>query len=262
MPGIFPGVDPYIEAQGRWPDFHARFITYCCDALSDRLPGNYEAVIEEQFRLYQDDDDPGLITRPDVALLRSGEPGRGGGGGVAVAEMVEAVTVPIAAIENEEYRHTWIEIRGLPDRSLVAVVELLSPTNKYGHGRNDYLRKRTSYLGQRVHLIELDFLLAGRRMPMAAPMPPGDCAVVVARAERRPDAQVYAWSIRRALPQIPIPLRAPDPDIRLDLATVYATAYDRGRYARRLNYAEPVSLPLSETDQTWAAELARTAVPQ
>lgn len=24
----FPGMDPYLEAQGVWPDFHARVITY------------------------------------------------------------------------------------------------------------------------------------------------------------------------------------------------------------------------------------------
>ncbi|MEW4569398.1 DUF4058 family protein [Tautonia sp. JC769] len=258
MPGIFPGVDPYIEAQGRWPDFHASFITYLRDALFDRLPQNYEAAIEEQFRLYESDDEPGLLARPDVAVLRAGKL-RGEGGGVAVVERVEPVHVPIAAVEREDYRHTWIEIKTLPERSLVAVVELLSPTNKYGHGRNDYLRKRRSYLGQAVHLIELDFLLAGHRMPMGAPMPPGDCLAVVARAERRPDAEVYAWSIRRALPPIPIPLRAPDPDVRLELASVYATAYDRGRYARRLDYSASLALPLADPDQQWAADLIAAA---
>jgi Uma2 family endonuclease len=258
MPGIFPGVDPYIEAQGRWPDFHASFITYLRDALFDRLPQNYEAAIEEQFRLYESDDEPGLLARPDVAVLRTGKP-RGEEGGVAVVELVEPVNVPIAAVDREDYRHTWIEIKTLPERSLVAVVELLSPTNKYGQGRNDYLRKRRSYLGQSVHLIELDFLLAGHRMPMGAPMPPGDCFAVVARAERRPDAEVYAWSIRRALPPIPIPLRTPDPDVRIELASVYATAYDRGRYARRLDYSAALPLPLAEPDQQWAAELVTAA---
>ncbi|WP_169977178.1 DUF4058 family protein [Tautonia rosea] len=258
MPGIFPGVDPYIEAQGQWPDFHASFITYLRDALFDRLPNHYEAVIEEQFRLYESDDEPALLAKPDVAVLRTGKP-RGEEGGVAVAELVEPVTVPIASVEREDYRHTWIEIRTLPERSLVAVVELLSPTNKYGQGRNDYLRKRTSYLAQPVHLVELDFLLAGHRMPMAAPMPPGNFFAVVARSERRPDAEVYAWSIRRGLPPIPIPLRPPDPDVRLDLASVYATAYDRGRYARRLDYSAALSLPLADPDQQWAAEQIKTA---
>lgn len=45
----------------------------------------------------------------------------------------------------------------------------------------------------------------------------------------------------------------------LDLAAVYATAYDRGRYARRLDYAAPLTLPLSDADRAWAEERARSA---
>jgi hypothetical protein len=28
MPSRFPGVDPYLESQWFWPDFHATFIVY------------------------------------------------------------------------------------------------------------------------------------------------------------------------------------------------------------------------------------------
>ena len=38
MRSPFPGMDPYLEDQGRWPDFHASTITYCRDALSDCSP--------------------------------------------------------------------------------------------------------------------------------------------------------------------------------------------------------------------------------
>ena len=40
MPSPFPGIDPYLESQGYWPDFHARFITYCRDALNEILAGD------------------------------------------------------------------------------------------------------------------------------------------------------------------------------------------------------------------------------
>ena len=38
MPNPFPGMDPYIEARGRWPDFHHEFISQCVTraASSDR----------------------------------------------------------------------------------------------------------------------------------------------------------------------------------------------------------------------------------
>ena len=48
MPNRFPGVDPYLEYQGFWPDFHASFITYWRDALVQQLPDNYEARIDER----------------------------------------------------------------------------------------------------------------------------------------------------------------------------------------------------------------------
>lgn len=196
MPGPFPGIDPYIEAQGLWPDFHTRFITYCCDALLDRLPDDYEAAIEEQIQLFESgEEERSHAIRPDVAIVEGGPPAgvprtRQAAGGM----VLEPVTIPVAFVEMEEHQHTWIEIRRLPERSLVAVIEPLSPTNKYGPGRSAYLRKREHCLRLPIHLVELDFLLAGQRLPMGRPLPAGDCFAIVARAGRRPDAEVYARS--------------------------------------------------------------------
>jgi hypothetical protein len=56
----------------------------------------------------------------------------------------------------EEIRETWIEIRRLPDLELVTVIELLSPTNKAGTGRLEYLEKRHELHTRRVNLVEID----------------------------------------------------------------------------------------------------------
>jgi hypothetical protein len=107
-----------------------------------------------------------------------------------------------------------------------------------------------------VNLVELDLLLGGRRLPMKRPMPPAGYYALVARAERRPDCEVYALSVRRPLPTIPIPLKAPDPEVGLDLARVFALAYERGRYARTIDYGRSLDLPLLPEDSVWAAQLA------
>jgi hypothetical protein len=159
----------------------------------------------------------------------------------------------------EEVRQTWIEVLRLPELSLVTVVELLSPANKIGIGRQEYLNKRVALFRQPVHLVELDFLLGGHRLPMRKPLPSGDAYAIVSRAERRPDAEVYAWSLRDGLPTIPIPLTAPDPEVPLDLAPAFSMAYERGRYARILRYAEPIAFPLDPEERAWAEERARTA---
>lgn len=251
MANPFPGVDPYIESEGRWPDFHARFLTYLCDALLDRLPARYEASIDEQFRLVEVPDEVQVV-EPDVAVLLAGEPtgGRGVGGGEAALAVLEPVTLPVT-MRLPHRKERRIEVRRLPERSLVAVVEVLSPTNK-GRHLDDYAAKRLAVLEQDVHLVELDLLRAGHRPPMDAPLPPGDYFAFVARAGRRPDCDVYAWSVRRVLPPIPIPLRAPDPDVTLDLAAVYDTAHRNGRYSRRIAYGEPLTPPLAPEDRGWA----------
>jgi hypothetical protein len=45
------GRPPYLEISGDWRDFHARFLNGCADVLSDQLPDNYVARIEEQFQI-------------------------------------------------------------------------------------------------------------------------------------------------------------------------------------------------------------------
>jgi hypothetical protein len=216
MPSPFPGVDPYLEAQGFWPDLHARFITYWCDLLADRLPENYEARMDDRVNLV------------DLRI-------------------------------EEETRETYIDILHRPNRTLVAVLEFLSPANKEEPGRSSYLAKRNALLHEPVHLVEVDLLTGGLRPPLSRDYPPGDYFALVARANRRPDCDVYAWTVRQPLPAIPIPLRPPDPDVWISLAEVFALTYERGRYARSVDYSAPLTVSLSDADLAWAQQTARAA---
>ena len=233
MKSPFPGIDPYVEAQGRWRDLHASMITYCRDALNEVLPENYVAQIDEQIRLVSPEAVVAVLY-PDVFVghepKKTVVPSPSG----AAPTALEPVTIPLLKGDVEEIRDSWIEIRHLPELDLVTVIEILSPTNKTGVGRVEYLDKRDHYIDLPVNLVELDLLVGGRRVPMKKPMPPGDYYALVARAERRPDCDVYAWSIRQALPTIPIPLKVLDPDIFLNLAGSFALAYERGATAERL----------------------------
>ncbi len=256
MASPFPGVDPYLESQGRWPDFHGSIITYCRDALNDRLPPGYVAQIDERIHLIEAPDAVRSLLRPDVAIERRDAP-RTVPQGPAVALEMEPVTIPL--LLEEEVRETRVEILHLPDRELIAVLEVLSPSNKEEPGFSQYRGKRSDILGPPIHLIELDFLIGGHRIPLRRPLPPGDFYALVARGNRRPDCAVYSWTVRQPLPTIPIPLKAPDPDLRLDLADLFAKAYERGRYALLIDYRRDLPLPLAPEDRSWAEELARGA---
>jgi hypothetical protein len=258
MPSPFPGIDPYIEAQGRWPDFHQKLIVYCSDLLNEHLPDSYVALVEEEMRLVCEPGGDFGKRQADVSVVRDPSVARTHEdvGTVAVLETVQPVIIPLSKGLIEESRETWIEIRKLPQMSLITVVGLLSPTNKVGIGRVEYLEKRDELIERPVHIVELDLLLAGHRLPMQRPLPRGDFHGFVSRVERRPNADVYSWSIRRPLPTIPIPLEAPDQDVPLELATACAMAYNRGRYGRLLRYSQPLELPLAPEDRSWAESLA------
>ena len=157
----------------------------------------------------------------------------------------------------DKYRQGRVQIHNRVDRKLIAVLELLSPANKIGSGRAEYLAKRENLLRQKIHLLELDLLVGGKRPPLSAPLPPADYYVYIARANQRPDCQVYHWAVRDPLPTIPIPLKAPDADIRIDLAKVFHATL--GATAMPFSDLRPKAMPmtpLKPADAKWAKSLS------
>src|SRR5262249_55366636 len=144
---------------------------------------------------------------------------------------------------------------------IVTVIETLSPANKRGSsdGREQYLAKRQEILQSRTNLVEFDLLRGGKRLPVVG-MPAGDYFAIVSRGHRRPRVDVFPWSLRQALPTIPIPLKKDEPAVALVLQQSLATVYDRARYQLSLRYNAKLSVPLSEPDAQWMRELP-TSVP-
>jgi hypothetical protein len=260
MPSPFPGMDPYIEAYGDWLDFHNRFTTYCCDFLNDRLPEGYAASVDTQLKLVHAEDDTveGRM-RPDLGIhadpARAPSPSRGGAS-VATLEP-RTLTLPV---DYDEIRESSVQILRYPERRLVTHIELLSPTNKRNPGRGEYLAKHTALIHQqKVNMVEIDLLLGGERLETVEPLPAGDFYAFVTRPQRLPQVDVYAWSVRQALPPIPIPLLPPDADVPIDLAVLVNQVYDRGRYGQLIAYDKAVPKALGEADRVWTEQLASSA---
>jgi hypothetical protein len=250
MPSPFPGTDPYLEDPAFWPDFHPRFINYWCEAIADALPDSYEARIGGRVNLTRLEPDVVKLIYLDVAVNQhahmkpSSSPE-----GIAT---LEPEIVPQTYVE--EIHEGYVEILHRPDHLLVAVLEFLSPTNKSGPGFYEYEFKRSSILRQNVHLFELDLLRGGDPPTLAQALPPGDYHALLTRAEHRAYCHVYTFSMRQRLPVLPVPLRAPDPDIHIDLQAVFDLAYERGRYARSVRYDQRFVLSLKEDDMAWIAD--------
>ena len=150
-------------------------------------------------------------------------------------------------------RLSYVEIRDRRDRELVTVVELLSPSNKHaGPDREQYLAKRMDILNAPVHLVEIDLLRGGPPLP-AAGRPKCSYSVLVSRVERRLDAEFWPILLRERLPVIPVPVRSPDPDARLDLQAVLDRIYDDAGYADYIYDGSPRPR-LSDKDADWARQ--------
>lgn len=248
MRSPFPGMDPWIENQA-WEDFHPRFLGDVADELVAALRPRY--VVRSERRVY--------VER------------QGGGGGSIVADIgvargrarrvptrqatgSSAAPVELTLPMPEHRREVYLTIRERETLEMVSVIELLSPTNKRrgADGRREYLAKRATVLESPCHLVEIDLLRGGERLPMIERLPRGDYYAVVSRSERRPKAQVYGWSLRQPLPTIPIPLAGGDPDHPLELQRLFERRFERSGYDYSLDRDAPVDPPLSSSDAAWA----------
>jgi hypothetical protein len=263
MAGPFPGMDPYLEFQAPWPDFHNRLIAQICNELGARLPGSYVARVDERIEVATSASDPPRSFRPDLLVGRFAEGAASPGVALTSAQTatLEPKLVEILDRDPEELRITWVEIRALPELELVTAVEVLSPINKSWQGRQAYLDKRDKLHASRVNLVEIDLLLGGSPLPMKERIEPGAYYAIVARGARLPVAEVYRWTVRDPLPSLPIPLREPDPDILIDLAELVTRVYNLGRYARTLRHDPPVpeTTSLTSEDRAWVESLGRHA---
>lgn len=262
MPSPFPGIDPYLESR-EWEDFHTSFLVTFRESLLTRLPPHYSAGVEKSVYLVRDEDDSVVgmrvpdahIATADASSFAASSPPAPEGGTAVIAKPL-TLTLPA----TRRIRQTRLRILQKDSQQVVTVIELLSPWNKTGEGRAEYLAKREEMLASEAHLVELDFLRGGRRLPTRESLPPADYYAFVCRREQRPKIDVFSWSLRDSLPSIPIPLANADPDCLMPLQEVFTTTYDRSGYRRSLRYGDDPHPPLAETHQRWVREVLSAAV--
>ena len=249
MPSPFPGMDPYLEARSLWPDVHASLITYFREMLQPQVRPKYIARIGERVQLAQ-------VNRsyvPDVLLVQS----------IREPAPTLAAAAPLVADEpllittlDESYREPFIEIIARETGDVVTLIELLSPANKAGDGRDQYIQKQKDLLATDVNLVEIDLLGYGKDTVLARNAIITDPAdwrylINISRAGRRSALEIYAVPLRDKLPNCRIPLRPPDADAVLDLTAVFNRCYDIGSYDLLIDYAKSPSVPLRDAETVW-----------
>lgn len=260
MPNPFPGMNPYLEDPNEWGDVHHALMTYIRDALQPALPSAYAARLN--IRVFVDELQPRI---PDVLVLEKTT--RELASAYAVAPTALDVPPPaeplIVYLDPIEEHEAFVEIVRLEDEHIVTLIEVLSPTNKkQGEGRSQYLRKQREIFESDTHFVEIDLLAQG--LPTLAvlqservALPAHRYLINVRRAPDRYRFEVYPIPLQERLPNIRIPLRAPDPDVTCDIQSVLNKAYDNGAYDRLLNYREPPRTILVAEEEKWLDQVLR-----
>jgi hypothetical protein len=247
----FPGMDPYLEHPVLWEGFHARLIPEIADQLQPRLDPHYIATVEERVFI------EGPQRRiPDIWVQKVPGPE-----GVISSASADTDTAVILEVEDLEIHQKRIEILDLYNQEkLVAVIELLSPTNKGpGPGRESYVQKRQEILERDCHFLEMDLLRQGDHGLLIPEwrlqeLQPFHYLACVNRWPRRKRFELYPRNLRQRLPRIKVPLAEPDPDVFLDLQAAVEQVYAKARYWKRIRYDNPCVPALAEEDQAWATK--------
>lgn len=255
MPSPFPGMDPYLEG-AVWTTFHFSLAAELVRQLAPRLRPRYLVLPVERFVL--DTLDTVSITTtsiyPDVGVVQSQHQPSGEG-----ALTIAPAPLRLATVMPEAIPHVTVEIRDTAERTLVTAIEILSPTNKRGQGRVEYLAKRDGILLSTAHLLEIDLLRQGQRVPMREPLPPAPYFVFLSRGRERPFTEVWPIDQRESLPTVPVPLLPDDDDMPLDLQLVFTSVYDLLNYDLVVDYRQPPPIPLAEADAIWVESSLQAA---
>lgn len=252
-------MNPFLERG--WSDTHTKLISYICDALAGGgLPGGLRARAEEYLMVEESVGDDGSA-RADVAVVEPWKRGdRPSWPGVEPAGGDVALADPELVLRASEIER-WVEIRTAGGR-LVTVIEVLSPTNKCGPGRDRYLKKRETYHHAGVNVVEIDLLRGGSPTVAAWSGEPGEATrytICVFRAAKPDRFEVYHWGLRDRIPAFAVPLRAEDPDAPLDLQPMINRAYELGYYWQDRQEVARLDPPFGAAEAEFAVARLREA---
>ena len=252
MPSPFPGMDPYFEHGARWPDLHQRLIAYASELLQPQLLPKYVARIDERIELKP----YGNEFIPDVMVVEP--PRKLSENQVAYGSLVADEPQTIRVLDDER-RVPYIQVVSVESGDVVTLIEVLSPANKIGRGRDQFLLNQDEILNTPVNLVEIDLLSKptatyARHFEVNAPED-WRYIISVSRPRRRTSVEVYAVPLRDRLPRCKIPLLPEDDDAVLDLPAILSRCYEAGGYHMLLDYSKPSPVSLSKAEEEWMEAL-------
>ncbi len=240
-------MNPYLENPELWSEVHFGLIAVLARSLNSIITPKYRAAVEK--RAYSDSL---LVGIPDVSVLQRGTESAKQNLATATLSEPLVVTVPM----TEETQERYLEIREVGTGTVITVVEVLSPKNKRsGQGKSKAETKRQNELNSNANLVEIDLLRTGEPKPIAGGVP-SDYRVLVSRATRRPEAELYPFNLRDTIPRFPLPLQPGDEEPVVDLHTVLDQVYQEAALDLAIAYDQQPVPPVSDDDLAWIRMLS------
>lgn len=214
MPSPFPGMDPFIEYDC-WNNFHSRMILSIADDVVHKNDLPFVATIDDIIYPF--------VPPPGSNAKWIGPP--------------------------PKQHHVCL--RRCRDPKPFTIITMLCPTTKGGSGTEKYIRHREDFLRQGMHLVEIDLLRLGEKLPAFETVAVNNFGAVVTRADQPANAQIYQWSLTDRLPRIGIPLADGVPDVELDLQEAFDGLYHRAGFDYALPYDMRCMTNMSAEQLAW-----------
>ncbi len=257
----FPGMNPYLENPDIWPDFHNGLIGQLRDILGPQLPDRYRIALQRRVEVEEPFGGPSELNLviPDALVTSDSAvvpPASGETAAAVTAPPDEAVAVRVRM--PREISVLWLRVETVPERELVTVVEVLSPTNKRpGEGRRRYIRKREAIVAGLVNLVEIDLLRRWEPMPLETAPLVSDYGILVCRGLESPGALLYPFMVQQRIPKFTLPLLSEDeayaPEV--DLGSIVDRLHHTARYNLETRYDAPPPEPaFAPGVQEWVGE--------
>lgn len=248
----FPGMNPFLEGS-IWPDVHHDLATRIKEQLAPQVVPQYFVRIET-YTVEDTNMEEGVnILYPDVEILKRRQPAHRPFTHTSNSMVATLTPVTLSLpTPKVEVRIPVIEIRDTEKNQLITAIEVLSPVNKRKPGLKPYRKKRRLLQTDGVHLLEIDLLRRGER-PFQHPQIPDKTHYMVSLVRGGSHyVDIWSMSIKNKLPVVPVPLKTPDEDIRLDLGKALADVYEKSYYGYSINYEGEIPPPtFSKEDQTF-----------
>lgn len=252
MPSPFPGMDPYLEGS-LWSGVHAALGLTIARQLVPKLRPKYAVRVVTRFIIEDDEQFLAGNLYPDVSIAETIP--------VYATQAPSAIMPPppvqMMTVMPEEIPLLGLEIRSVEGSRLVTAIEILSPTNKRGEGYQEYIGRRNHLLASDAHLLEIDLLRQGRRVPTRYRLPDAAYFIFLSRDEKKPLMEIWPIQLSEPLPTVPIPLLPEDEDVALDLQLALTMVYDELGYDLSVDYTRPPEVPLTGDAAAWATDLLR-----